>query len=112
LGKNYKDSNSGSKFQVIGYEPRPILKLIPPPESSNRIQVYTFIEAVRKLPAIFPEEDLAKVTRQASAQFPGRLRSLFVVLSDDLIKSGGPRRNKRVAEPSEQEPPSQRFATD
>jgi len=114
LGQNYKDSNTGAKFQVIGYEPRPVLKLIPAPDASNsRIQVFTFIEAVRKLPAVFPEDDLAKVTRQAHAQFPGRLRSLFVVLNDDHVKPGGHRRNnKRGAEPSEQEPPSQRFASD
>jgi len=113
LGKNYQDSNSGAKFQVIGYEPRPTLKLIPPSGGSARVKVFTFIEAVRKLPAVFPEAELNKVTRQAAAQFPGRLRSLFVVLSDDKGRSlSVQNRNKRGAEPSDNEPPSQRHASD
>jgi len=112
LGQNYQNSNPGAKFQVIGYEPRPTLKLTPPPGSNSRIKVFTFVEAVRKLPSVFPEAELSKVTRQASSQFPGRLRSLFVVLSDDKARTGQSSRNKRSAEPSDQEPPSQRIATD
>ena len=36
LGKRYKDANAGSKVQVISYEPRPRLKITPPPTAKDR----------------------------------------------------------------------------
>jgi hypothetical protein len=114
--KRYLDSNAGARAQVIGFEPRPLLKLTPPPDSSgkvSKVQTYTFMEAVKKLPSTFSDEEIGKVLRQASSQFPGRVRSLFVVLSDDRVRGSRPRdRNpKRGAESSDQEPPSQRHAS-
>ena len=40
--KRYHESNPGSKTKVIGFEARPILKLMPPQDASDRrVQVYT-----------------------------------------------------------------------
>jgi len=112
FAKRYVDSNPGAKAQVIGYEPRPLLKLTPPSDSNSRparVQTFTFIEAVQKLPAAFTDEEVGKILRQASAQFPGRLRSLFVVLSDDRVRVAKGR--KRPADGGVHEPPSQRHAS-
>jgi hypothetical protein len=117
FAKRYLDSNPGSKVQVIGYEPRPLLRLTPPADSAgkaSRVQTYTFMEAVKKLPATFSDEEVGKILRQASSQFPGRLRSLFVVLSDDRVGSArntATRNPKRGAEASGMEPPRQRHAS-
>ena len=45
LGKRYVASNEGGRSQVIGFEPRPLLKLTPPPESQDR-RVLTFNQKV------------------------------------------------------------------
>jgi len=115
FGQRYVQSNPGAKAQVIGFEPRPLLRLTPPTGASDlRVKTFTFIDAVKKLPVDFPPADLERVLRQASSQFPGQLRSLFVVLSDDQARSltSKTRNPKRVAESSEHEPPSQRHASE
>jgi hypothetical protein len=109
LGKRYHTSNPGSKVQVIGYEPRPILRLVPPSTVSDaRPKSYNFIEAVTKLATTLVDDDLAEVARKASGQFSGKLRELFVILSDDLVPRGANvRGNKRGPDAqSEDEPPS------
>ena len=89
--KRYEDSNPGSKTKVIGYENRPLLKLFPPQSASDRrVQTMTFIDAVQKLPSSFSKDELKSVLDQVRFQpkFSGRLRSLFVVISDDLVHRG------------------------
>jgi len=114
FAKKYKDSNSGSKTLVVGYEPRPLLKLTPPPDTDQRVRTLTFIDAVRTLPKSFSPDDLAPIVRAAKTSFPGRLKSLFVVISDDMSGGSKPSRPKRrfqdVAD--HEEPPSQMARTD
>ena len=88
FAQRYRDSNPGSKTQVIGFETRPLLKLFPAEGAEDRrVQVYNFIEAVQKLPAHFTVEELKPVIDLVRYQssLTGRLRSLFVVVSDDVI---------------------------
>jgi len=96
MAKRYVDSNEGAKARVISYEARPMIKLVPPPGlPDSRVKNFTFIEAVRKLPFNFTPEDLKTVLARAN-RFAGKLRSLFVVLNDDMkivrpaSRSGGP----------------------
>ena len=102
LAKRYQDANPEGKAQVIGYVPRPILKLTPPPTAKDRrVRSFNFIEAIQKLPTNFTKEEVGALTRRAASRFPGQLRSLFVVLSDDQAGVGGrPPRSKRAASPS------------
>lgn len=103
LAKRYEASNSEGKAQVIGYRPRPILKITPPPSAKDRrIRSYTFIEAIQKLPVNFTDEEIGPLNRRLAGRFPGRLRSLFVVLSDDVKASRPPStsRPKRPSSPS------------
>ena len=87
FAKRYHDSNPGSKVKVISYEPRPLLKLTPPPGASDsRVKTFTFVQAVKSLPANFSKSERDELLAKVSPRFYGRLRSLFVVISDDMLK--------------------------
>jgi hypothetical protein len=102
--QRYKDANPGSKVQVIGYQPRPLLKLTPPPESGDRrVKTFNFIEAVTSLRSDFSAEEVSAILKKYGAKYRGKLRTLFVVLNDDLIPpsvSGRSQRQKRGPSPS------------
>jgi len=105
FGQRYKDANVGSKFQVIGYQPRPLLKLIPAPDSGDRkVKTFNFIEAVQSLRTDFTEAEMAPLLKRYGPRYRGKLRSLFVGLSDDNVPRPGPTgrsgRSKRGPSPS------------
>ena len=51
LGKRYVAANKGLKFQVITYQPRPLLKITPAEGSTDRrVLTFNYIEAIRSLP--------------------------------------------------------------
>ena len=85
--KRYLASNPGSKVKVISYEPRPLLKLTPPKDASDtRVKSFNFIQAVRSLPSNFTKSELDDLLPRIPARFHGKLRSLFVVISDDMLR--------------------------
>ena len=86
--ERYLASNPGAKVKVVGYEPRPMLKLTPPPSatSDSRTQVYNFIQAVRSLPSNFNSSEQEKILREVNPKLLGKLRPLFVVINDDMVK--------------------------
>ena len=87
FAKRYRDSNPGSKVKVIGYDPRPLIKIVPAASASDRrVKVFNFIEACKKLPANFTPEEVEPIVRRINPELHGRIRSLFVVLSDDMVK--------------------------
>ena len=93
LAKRYRAANQGAKVQVVGYDPRPRMKIIPPAGASDsRVKVYNFIEAVKALPTNFTESELDFLYKKISLRFIGRLRSLFICLSDDAFR----KRNAKV----------------
>lgn len=105
FGQRYTSANEGSKCQVIGYQPRPLLKLIPPPNSGDRkVRTFNFIEAVTSLRTDFSQEEVEPLIKKYGAKYRGKLRSLFVVLSDDQIpavaSTGRSQRAKRAPSPS------------
>lgn len=84
LATRYEKSNPGGKGKVVGYEARPIIRLTPPPESSEkRVRTFTYMEAIRNLPTCFSQEEMAPILAKIDPKFKGKLRSTFVVLSDD-----------------------------
>ena len=88
FGQHYTTSNPGSKYKVIGHQPRPQLKLFPASDASDRrVRSYNFIEAVKSLPKNFTAQESEDLVQRVPAKFIGKLRSLFVVLSDDLARS-------------------------
>ena len=96
LAKHYRDSNPGARAHVVAYESRPVLKLTPPPDASDRrIMTMNYIEAITKLPTCFSAEEIESLLKRISPSLHGSLKSTLVVLSDDMLKSkSGPRRKK------------------
>ena len=89
LADRYKASNPGSRTQVVNYTSRPSMKLTPPAGSLDpRPLHFNYIKAVTKLPVDFTEEELEPIYRLAnsSSELTGKLRSLFIVLSDDVAR--------------------------
>ena len=75
------------RIKVIGYEPRPLLKILPASDTTDkRVQTYNFIEAIEKLPTCFTSSEIEDLLQRISPKLHGSLQSLFVVLSDDLLK--------------------------
>lgn len=93
FGERYKSSNPGSHYKVMGREPRPLLKLIPAETSGSdrRIQTFNFIEAVEKLPANFTPSEIGELIQRFSPKLHGSLKSLFVVISDDMLPRPKPK---------------------
>ena len=86
IGRRYKDSNQGCQVKVIGYDPRPILRIIPPQDAqSRRVRTYTFVEAVSKYPTNFTKADLDFILSKVGYKQKGLLRALFICLSDDML---------------------------
>ena len=87
IAQKFRDTNPRSKVQVIGYAPRPLIKITPAPSASDRrVKVYNFVEAVRSLPCNFAPAELEPVTRRVNAKHLGQVRSIFVILSDDQLR--------------------------
>jgi hypothetical protein len=87
MAKRYKDSNQGAKAQVIGYDPRPMLKITPPAGSSDRrVKVYNYVEACRTFPTTFAASDLDPILRRVNPKLRGQIRSTFIVINDDQAR--------------------------
>jgi hypothetical protein len=98
MAKRYRDSNPGSKVQVIGYDPRPVIKLTPPAGASDRrTKIFNYVEACKFFPTSFSASDLDPILRRVSPRLRHQVRSTFIVFSDDMIRS-------RPQDPSPPEP--------
>lgn len=82
LGRRYLASNKEAKVKVIGYESRPMLKITPAGDD-RRVKNFTFIDAISKLPTHFTTSEMRPIISKARVHFRGKIRSTFVVLSDD-----------------------------
>jgi hypothetical protein len=88
MAKRYKDMNPDAKVQVVGYEPRPLIKIIPPVGSNDRrTKIYNYIEACRYMPTSFPPSDVQKILRRVNPRHRGHVKSIFIVLHDDMPRS-------------------------
>ena len=86
LAQRYRDSNPGSRVQVIGYDPRPLIKITPAADASDRrVKIYNYVEAVKALP-IPSASELAPIIRRINPRLSGQIRSVFIILSDDQYK--------------------------
>ena len=75
------------RVQVISYEPRPLIKITPAASASDRrIKVLKYVEAVQNLPCNFTNEEVLPIIRRINPKLLGQVRSLFVVLSDDMFR--------------------------
>ena len=102
LGSRYKAANPGSKVQVIGFEPRPLLKITPSSSASDRrVKSYNFIDAVRMLPTNFSASETSEIMEKINnPKLLGKMRSLFIVLSDDDYRQKMHKSNPKETGPS------------
>ena len=95
LADHYLESNPGSKAQVIKYGSRPLIKITPPEGSKDpRVMSMNYIEAVRSLPVSFSSEELEPILKEIKPKWYGKVKPLFIVLSDDMIKKKFRQRQK------------------
>ena len=87
LAERYRTSNPGATVKVIGYDPRPLIKLVPPEGvEDRRVMTYDFLQAIKNLPTNFTPEEREFIINRVSPKLYGKLRSLFRVISDDMVK--------------------------
>ena len=97
LAQRHRDANPGSKVQVIGFDPRPLLKIIPPQSATDRrVRSFNFIEAIRSLPSHLSPAESEFLLKKVSLKFTGKLRSLFVILSDDDFRRRSAKQTKEA----------------
>ena len=78
LARRYRDSNPDGRAQVISFQPRPLLKITPPPTAQDRrTKSYTYVEAVRKLPCNFTSDEVAPILRRINPELAGQVRFYF-----------------------------------
>ena len=107
LAKKYRESNPGSRVKVIGYQPRPMIKISPAPSASDRrIMLFNYVEAVTKLPCRFTPSELEAITRRVNPKLAGSIRSIFIVLSDDVFKKRRDQPSAGDQPPFGDQPPS------
>ena len=86
LAKRYESSNPGGSAIVIGYDSRPIIKIFPPEDASDsRIKTFNFVEAIKSLPVNFTDAELRPILDKINFKLRGTLKSVFVVVSDDML---------------------------
>ena len=74
-------------FKVIGFEPRPLLKISPPSESTDkRTKVYNYLEAIKSLPTNFTPSEISSIMSKVNPRLYTHLRETFVVIDDDMEK--------------------------
>ena len=83
LGEIYKASNPGSSYHLRGYDSRPLLAIFPPQNSGGRQRTFNFIQAATTLSHRFSDEHLTQIHQVIGNSCMGRLRALFIVISDD-----------------------------
>ena len=87
LAEKYRASNPGSRVQVVGYQSRPLIKLTPPSGAKDRrLKVFNFVQAIRNLPTNFSPDQIKSIMAKVNPNLYTRLRSLFLVLDDDMPK--------------------------
>ena len=103
LAQKYRLANKGSRVKVIGYEPRPVIKITPAASASDRrVMQYHYVEAVTKLPIKLSSAEVEPILRRINPNLLGKIRSVFVILSDDSFK--------KLIKPLRQQQPDTRSA--
>ena len=87
LGERYIASNKGSEFKVLGYDPRPLLKIFPAKdETDRRVKTFNYLEAIKYFPTNFSDSELEPILERISPRLKGKLRQIFGVIDDDMLQ--------------------------
>ena len=86
--KRYLASNPGGQAYVIGYDARPLIKIVPPEDATDRrIKTFSYIDAIQNLPVNFSSAELRPILEKVNGKLKGTLKQFFVVVSDDMLPS-------------------------
>ena len=86
LAKRYKASNPGGSAFTIHHESRPLIKINPPEDASDRRQrTFNYVEAIKNLPVNFTQAELRPILEKVNSNLRGTLKQVFVVVSDDML---------------------------
>ena len=100
FGERYQESNPGSQFKVLGYDPRPLLKIFPASDASNRrTQTYNYVEAIRSLPTNFSQAELKETLVRVSPKLKGKIKLIFGIIDDDMVRLATRGRARNEAAP-------------
>ena len=79
LAQRYRTANPEGKAQVISFEPRPMIKITPPPTAKDRrIKMYNYVEAVQKLPCNFSSAEVTPILRRINPELVGQVSLVFL----------------------------------
>ena len=74
-------------LKVIGFESRPLMRILPPQDASDRrTKVYNFIEAIKSFRTDFTPAELTTIMSKVNPRLYSRLRENFLVINDDMEK--------------------------
>ena len=76
------------------------------------MQVYTFVDAVKKLPTNFSEDEIEPIMKRLNPELVGQIRSLFIVLSDDQFRKRLRKNRSRNADQAQDRPAQEAAASD
>ena len=77
LASKYRDSNPEGKAHVISHETRPLIKITPPADASDRrAKTYNYVEAVRALPCNFSSSEISPILKRINPELVGQVRVL------------------------------------
>ena len=83
LAQKYRDSNPDGRAQVVSHEPRPMIKITPPPNAKDkRIRLMNYVEAVKRLPTNFTTDEITPILRRMDPEWLGQVR-VFTLLSSE-----------------------------
>ena len=86
MGERDEESNPGYSFKVMGYEPRPLLKIFPPKDSNERTKTFNYVEAIKSLRTDFSKSELKPILERISPKLKGKVRQIFGVIDDDMVR--------------------------
>ena len=97
MGERYIEAHPGTSFKVLGYDPRPLLKIFPAKDSEERVKTFNYVEAIKNLPVDFSPAELQPILERISPKLKGKIRQIFGVIDDDMVRQATRGRGRQAA---------------
>ena len=94
MGERHVAANPGTSFKVLGYEPRPLLKIFPAKGSDERVKTFNYVEAIQYFPTNFSAAELEPALFKVSPKLKGKVHQIFGVIDDEMVRRAHREREK------------------
>ena len=94
MGERHVAANPGTSFKVLGYEPRPLLKIFPAKGSDERVKTFNYVEAIQFFPTNFSAAELEPALFKVSPKLKGKVHQIFGVIDDEMVRRAHREREK------------------